>query len=467
MAYQRNPGVNGGSRVIGAGPDISGSNVAGSSESGYGDNIQNPYSYDQELLDLYFSGYPTSSNWLTGRGEREFRNKILRNYEQYQLWLQFENELQAAIADADYNSYVETVNRARQAGVNLDLQGASEGDASNQIGSATAPGSDTLPSEAVPGLGDILGSISSVFSTAMGIATGVQSYRLAQADLNLKKQQLLNLGVTAENLGLQNLGLRLDNFGKHIDSFAHYVLNSVPQSDLESFYNNTLGDDGAPVGLSVDPDMYAAFSGLTKEQAQAVTSNMNQRLSSPAFRKAFTEYLKSGAQNKFDFDSVTSDPRYSPEWMMNKAMVDYKELTVGFNEIVIDYQEFLMSENRKYVDALDETAKAAAENSENYYTRLFNGAANPVTDASAQNAENKYKEINARMTSFLYERAKSLMDNQSTYKEGLDLYRFVAHGQFLTPKESVMRFLSGFDSGFRRSQVDAGVEGFDFYEPLW
>lgn len=195
--------------------------------------------------------------------------------EQMNAWTQLEYENW-------YNSYEQQVRRQRQAGLNPDLQGI------DNMASAS-PAGVTVPSgPSGNGVGEVasmVGSIFSIFSTAMNIANGIQSFRSGREMVR---------------------GQKLDNASKLFQSAFDYAFSRI---EPDTFHNDE-STEAYWTLITDNASDYARQLGYKKSDVQAFVDNVKVIKESPALLERFYSSKSSTAQHRTSLAEIEASPYY-------------------------------------------------------------------------------------------------------------------------------------------------------------
>lgn len=268
-----------------------------------------------------------------------------------------------------YNSPAEQVKRMREAGLNPDLLGVSDGG----VSAAGAPAPNVSAPDGVSDI-DALGVVFSAFSTAMSVANGLMSFKSAQESLD---SQIL------------------DNVNK-VDGFATSFLvdNLVPESFSE---DKKLLQDSRFNLISSARAFSQKHYGFSKRQSRRFQDAVVRKMDSPDFLEQFYDTINKSENARQDYLSKTSGDLYSQADKVMRILLD---------EVINEQNRFYRSSNR--LGHIKNRYEGAV------YSRL-----NPRSFADRENNSNAYDAANIRReiygSSFNYKTNKRLYEY---YKEG-------------------------------------------------
>lgn len=271
-----------------------------------------------------------------------------------------------------YNSPEQQARRQRMAGLNPDLQGI------DNMSSASPSGVTPPSGPSGTGIGEVasmVGSVFSVFTTAMNIANGIQSFRSGMEDVRSKKIENLN---KIDQRGLQWL----------VDT---YMPNTEVIDDLST--SGRLNPE-----LLVDAaNLYAKTSFSNKRDRKAFVESVVRQSSSPSFLRNYYEDKSAFADARHKLAETTASPYYfNSDESMRIALAE--PIRLKFEAMKSAWKQ----------------QKSYGEFQSDYYSSM-----NGVTQGEAQNDIVEFQASQSRMQKMMLSARYNMLKNlYKNYQQG-------------------------------------------------
>lgn len=273
-------------------------------------------------------------------------------------------EMQEAAYQEWYNSPEQQAIRDRVAGLNPDLIGLSDSEASNTEMNPNSPiaGQETngqVASRVVSGITEVIGTLANVASLASSFAqipnifkTG-KNLDLQNQNLNLQNKNLLRASVAGDISDLLGTAMQA-----HLDSGVE------GEFDLESWFNDDSNFDSLQSVYGDNP----YYADVLATQKRAVLAHHRNAVA----------LQKDNASNAFDFMQVYSNPRYSSQQkQMLAQLMPVMKMINDAEESLLSFDKVANDLKRKYAEGIDVESASSNFNSQNSYDLAYRSALIP------------------------------------------------------------------------------------------
>lgn len=265
-------------------------------------------------------------------------------------------EQQEAAYQEWYDSPAQQAARQREAGLNPDLMGVEQSQASDVAQPDSSPMSN-IPSNldvASTALGS-LGSIASVLSGVSGIMSTISSIGLQSAQKHLIDQQ-------ADGQFLNNIdSFRRQSYAALSDHLANAIRTGGDSFNIDDYYAQDFNDLYSSLSPSDDPRYRQSFDDLKSSSQKIFTDAYKELASTEDGRNTYLRRLASGYYSDDDDEMVGQ---------LGIVVQAEEELF----RISMDLQKSVADIKKRYMNNLDVDSAASAVNDENEYKSEYYGA---------------------------------------------------------------------------------------------
>lgn len=414
-------------------------------------NAVNPYEYDQELLDEYFSG-------KKGSLESSFKGSRsrARNYEMYINAMNWQHDIDMAALDYEANSYPVIAGQMLEAGLNPDLSAVSQGSQSTDASeyNSLADVEAQLQANAINAAGT---AISGVLGAGESLKNAFASY------LEYKRTQ-----AAVDFSDASTYGLSLDNLNKEQQYFNDYILNNLPAEELEKLTADSplVAPDGTAIPVEssyisslLEPDTLMDNLGLPEDVAARLSRRWKSRINSPEQLSRIYSSLAEYSQARSQYHADISAPGWSDTYIPNDDMQARTKIAYDIymksNKWTYDYLDNLSATlqasavNAKntfesdFYTGIDSEAAVAARNSENQYQRMYYLNADPAAKATSENSLYNWDSEAANLKSYLLKLANGYSQSSDALcrTQAQSIYQYLSSGQFMNGSDFVGHFI--------------------------